>query len=162
MSHKDCQEDGEQDDIKPSQIPLLDDVVFDSSLAFKPPRRKPKRENYSLDLNADPPRVLDLFSGEPAPLAGAEEPSGEEKNDKDERDDGEKDERDERAATSVQPPSPVQRAESMIREEADRMVDNLVQEYSQEIVRRLRDELTALLDDLEADRPPDERGDDGT
>lgn len=140
MPEKDRQDDGEQGDIKPSQIPLLDDVVFDSSLALKPPRKKPKRENYSLDLNPDPPRVLDLFSGEPAPLADAEETSD--------------------AGKASPAPSAAERAESMMRAEATRMVDNLVQEYSQEIVRRLRDELTSLLDDLQSDIPRTDQDDD--
>jgi hypothetical protein len=38
------------------------------------------------------------------------------------------------------------------RAQADELVDNLVQQYSQEILQRLREELGALLADLEFDQ----------
>lgn len=44
--------------------------------------------------------------------------------------------------------------QARLREGADRVVDDLVREYSQEIVRRLKDELTNLLDDLATGEPP--------
>lgn len=44
-------------------------------------------------------------------------------------------------------------AAEKLRGSTEQMVDNLVAEYSQEIVSRLKQELTSLLDELE-DKPP--------
>lgn len=57
---------------------------------------------------------------------------------------------DEGQAAAVEPPS-LPHARQQLKQEASKVVDHLVQEYSQEILRRLRDELTHLLDDMDLD-----------
>ena len=42
--------------------------------------------------------------------------------------------------------------QAVLRAGAELMVDNLVKEYSQEIVERLRKELTSLLEELNIDK----------
>ncbi|MFT7688243.1 MAG: hypothetical protein ACI9FB_003605 [Candidatus Azotimanducaceae bacterium] len=106
----------------PAQIPLLEDVIYNTSLPFpaQPRRRK-------LDVIEDPskvPRVTDLFGGTPE-------------------------------TATAGPYSASYDAESIesarIKQQASQMIDTLVQEYSEEIVRRLRDELSSILDDLDLD-----------
>lgn len=59
------------------------------------------------------------------------------------------------AVAAAPPPNASPDNEARLRAGADRMVEDLVREYSQEIVSRLRDELTALLDELKTDKGPD-------
>ncbi len=42
-------------------------------------------------------------------------------------------------------------SEQELRDHAGEMIESLVQEYSKEIIRRLREELTGLLDELDRD-----------
>lgn len=173
MADKDQPDDNNR--IVPAQIPLLDDIVDDAELPPKP-RRKPKRENYDLDLTPDPPQSLDLFAEaeddvDPFGImqAGLEDDdididiSAEEIDailgDDDEWLDVADSEADTEANTEISEepdlpptvsPSPSP-SRDQLRTEAGKMVDHLVQEYSQEILTRLRDELTHLLDELDLD-----------
>ena len=106
----------EDDDKTPDQIPLLHDIVYDTSLPLKAPPR-PKRQARPLTSEHGPeydPDTLDLFK-----------------------------------------PNPTREE---IRAEADQIIEELVEEYSREIIDRFREELTpqlhGLLDDL--DTGPDE------
>ena len=118
------QPETEKVEIKTGQIPLLDDVVFNTELPFpKPKVKRPKPEQVS-DENA--PRPTDLFGGSPE-------------------------------TAQEGPLSPQYEARDLdgLRTSTEQMVDDLVAEYSQEIVKRLREELTTLLDDLnENDKKP--------
>lgn len=113
--------------VKPSQIPLLDDVF-----AGEQPRqsRKNKRdqENIELPLDPRPPRTPDLFAEQTWSAAAYV------------------------AAITTDKANPAH--EAMLRDQAGDIVESLVQEYSKEIIRSLREELTALLDELERDTPP--------
>ena len=60
-------------------------------------------------------------------------------------------------STSEENPRGIDR-EAILRAGADLMVENLIKEYSQEIVKRLRKELTSLLDELDIDE--EKSGDD--
>lgn len=120
-----------KDGDKPAQIPLLEDVIYNTSLPF-PAQPKIKRPSQALDASSAP-RVTDLFGGSPE------------------------------TATSG-PFSANYEAESIvsarIKQHSSQMIDSLVQEYSEEILRRLRDELSAILDDLAIDphaKPPTDR-----
>lgn len=112
--------------VPPAQIPLLDDVVYDTELPFTKPKIK-ARARVSVP-EEDIPRATDLFGGSPDTAQSG-------------------------------PMSPNYEAEDLdevsrsVRDRTDRVVDNLVAEYSQEIVERLRDELTAVLEDLKQDGP---------
>lgn len=118
---------------KTGQIPLLDDVVFNTSLPFPKPKPRPQKKELQ---EQNIPRATDLFGGSPE--------------------------------TAVSGPySPTYEAEDMdeatakLRNSTERVVDNLVAEYSQEIVSRLREELTSLLEELDdkaaksSELPPD-------
>ncbi len=104
-----------------SQIPLLNEIVFDSSLPLKPPPR-PRTTSTKLppgDHGPDyDPGTLDLF-----------ETSGS------------------RFQSLVE-----NQTEEELRAGASRMIDELVEEYSAEIMQRLREELTeqlgTILEDL--------------
>lgn len=112
---------------QPAQIPLLDDVVFDTELPFPKPQARPRRKPAA-DENA--PRATDLFGGSPETAQAGPLSNHYEAEDVDE--------------TTRQ-----------VRTSTDRVVEHLVAEYSHEIVERLRDELTAVLDDLKQDQKPD-------
>ena len=117
---KDSDSDGEKQ--HPAQIPLLEDVIYNTSLPFP---RHPRRKKSDLTKQVKPPMTTDLFGGSP------------------------------QTATSG-PYSANYEAESLIsakvKEHTSQVLDSLVQEYSEEIVRRLRDELSTLLDDLDIDK----------
>jgi hypothetical protein len=110
---------------KTGQIPLLDDVVYNTSLPFAKPRpRPPKPELQAQNI----PRATDLFGGSPdTAVEGPMSPQYEAKD--------------------------MDQAAEKLRGSTEQMVDNLVAEYSQEIVSRLKQELTSLLDELD-DKPP--------
>lgn len=117
-----------------SQIPLLQEFVFDSSLPLKPPPR-PHRTSTKRPIGDHgpyyDPETLDLFE-------------------------------DRESRTQ---PSDEQHTERELRAGSSRMIDDLVEEYSAEISRRLRRELTeqlgSILDDLaDADKGDLEDGED--
>ena len=125
----------DDDDKKtPGQIPLLNDIVFDTSLPLKAPPR-PKRDPQKNPLtkprkqNSYPPGydpdTLDLFGdlGLPDDIE-SEELSGE------------------------------------LRESADQFINDPVDEYSEMIGKRLREELTqqlsSILEDLNTRQKPEE------
>jgi hypothetical protein len=108
---------------QPAQIPLLDDVVFDTALPFPKPKPRPRLKPPA-DENA--PRATDLFGGSPETAQSGPLSNHYEAEDVDE--------------TTRQ-----------VRTRTDRVVEHLVAEYSHEIVERLRDELTAVLHDLKQD-----------
>lgn len=120
------------------QIPLLDDVVFDTEFPFTKPKTSKSTLNTSTAA-ADPlpssalpsspspleaeqaiPRATDLFGGSPDTAQSG-------------------------------PMSPSYQATDLdnLRNTTEQMVDSLVAEYSAEIVSRLKQELTTLLDDLQ-------------
>jgi len=112
----------------PVQIPLLEDVIYNTSLPFPPQSRRRKAEEDASKI----PLVTDLFGGMP------------------------------KTATAG-PYSVSYKAESItsakIKQQTSQMIDTLVQEYSEEIVHRLRDELSAILDELDLDnsKPSDKQ-----
>lgn len=118
-------ESGPKPSEKTGQIPLLDDVVYNTSLPFaKPKPRPPKPELQAQNI----PRATDLFGGSPdTAVEGPMSPQYEARD--------------------------MDQAAEKLRGSTEQMVDNLVAEYSQEIVSRLKQELTSLLDELE-DKPP--------
>ena len=121
----------EEEKRSPGQIPLLNDIVFDTSLPLKaPPRPKPRpqsggkqtRRSGSLPPGYDPD-TLDLFGDDLLPDdIEAEELAGE------------------------------------LRESADQVISELLDEYSEEISKRLREELThqlsSILEDLNTRQKP--------
>lgn len=108
-----------------AQIPLLDDVVFNTALPFPKPKARQKVPP-KIDQNA--PRATDLFGGSPE-------------------------------TAHLGPLSLHYKADDIdarttaVRSRTDRVVDTLVAEYSTEIIERLRDELSAVLNDLKQDSP---------
>lgn len=123
----------EEEPKKPGQIPLLNDIVFDTSLPLKAPPRpknqkadasKPAKRQKNLPPGYDPD-TLDLFSDDDLPEDfESEELSG------------------------------------GLRESADQVISELIDEYSEEIGKRLREELThqlsSILEDLNARQKPEE------
>ncbi len=115
----------------PAQIPLLDDIVDDGEV--QPPRRHKraprKRSARDHALNLHAPQTRDLFDTREQP----EDVPGDDNVD--------------------------HAARAELRAKADRVVDDLVAEYSSEILSRLRAELTEqlhlVLRDLEADSDDD-------
>lgn len=144
----------------PAQIPLLEDIV-DTGEPRNPARRPTRRSHYSLDLDLDPPApsTPDLFTPHTAdephhrtpppadyfdasPLPASDVPWS--------------------VVDNQLPVEPVPgeskaQKEERLRASASRVVDDLVREYSHEIVRRLRDELTSLLDELEEGKDANRR-----
>ena len=110
---------------KTGQIPLLDDVVYNTSLPFAKPKPQP-RPATPMEENA--PRPTDLFGGSPDTATTGPFSAGYDAEDMD-------------------------AVASRLRNGTERVVDNLVAEYSQEIVGRLRKELTTLLDELNDNEP---------
>lgn len=111
-----------------SQIPLLNEIVFDSSLPLKAPSspKRPTPAQQDKDHGPDyDPDTLDLFEDSAA-----------------------------RFQSFVN-----DHAEEELRAGANQMIENLVEEYSAEITRRLREELNdqlqAILEDLNTS-PKDE------
>lgn len=103
---------------QPAQIPLLDDVVFDTALPFPKPRPRLKPP---ADKNA--PRATDLFGGSPETAQSG-------------------------PLSNHYKAEDVNETTRQVRTRTDRVVEHPLAEYSQEIVERLRDELTAVLQDL--------------
>lgn len=117
-----------------SQIPLLNEIVFDASLSLKPPPR-PRRTSTKQPPGDHGPRydpeTLDLFEDHRPSLESLV----------------------------------ANHTEKELRAGASKIIDELVEEYSVEITRRLRLELTeqlgSILDDL-SDTPkrvPKDEGD---
>ena len=105
----------------PSQVPLLDNIVFNTSLPLKVTTKKPKP---SLRPGESVPRPTDLFGGTPetatlGPLSAQYQAHD------------------------------IDGKKTKVKAQASQVVDALVEEYSTEIVRRLKDELTTLLDELD-------------
>lgn len=122
--------DTSQVEAKTGQIPLLDDVVFDTDLPFpKPKLETPVRESV-LQENPEPeieqnvPRPTDLFGGSF-----------------------------ETAQTGPHAPAYDATDLDKLRSDTEQVVDHLVAEYSQEIVSRLKQELTSLLAELGEPEP---------
>ena len=105
----------------PSQIPLLDNIVFNTSLTLKVTTKKPKP---SLGPDESVPRPIDLFGGtsETATLG---------------------------PLSAQYQAEDIDSKRTKVEAQASQVVDALVQEHSTEIVRRLKDELTTLLDELD-------------
>lgn len=143
-------------EVKPAQIPLLEDVV--EPPAPKPKRRRRRKEDYALDLDPDPPLTRDLFPADDKtrPAATSERPqhlrwpssTGEDAKQPSAPADSTAE------APEAAEGKAVEDARQQLRARADRVVDDLVQEYSEEIIRRLREELTTLLDQLGKDVDP--------
>jgi len=145
---------GDSGEVKPAQSPLLEDVV--EPPAPEPKRRRRRKEDYALDLEPDPPLTHDLFPADdnkpaakperprhlrwPSSRADAKRPAAS----------ADSAAKDPKAAEG----KAADTARQQLRARADQVVDDLVQEYSEEIIRRLRQELTALLDDLSKDIDP--------
>ena len=117
----------EEDKPGVTQIPLMEDLVYDSSLPLKPPRRPPAKRGPPARINYSPnydPDTIDLFETDP----------------------GEPDIHLDESITAE------------LRQSADHLIDELVDEYTTEIGKRLRAELTeqlsSILNDLD---DPDER-----
>lgn len=121
----------DEDETKPSQIPLLDDIV-DPGKPVR--RRRPRREkNFDLNLEPDPPETGDLFAAL-------------EDTDRDHDDSVPAAHQSEAPASE---PAPERSRESALRAQADEVVDRLVKEYANDIIQRLRVELAQLLDELD-------------
>lgn len=129
-------DDEDEREAKPSQIPLLDEVV-DEGLPKKR-RRRPRREkNFDLDLEGDPPETGDLFGELLDDLsAGLNDDIG-------------------ATGAIASTPSPTAEpphkssSDTALRAHADEVVERLVKEYAHDIIHRLRDELTQLLTELD-------------
>ena len=106
---------------KTGQIPLLDEVVFNTSLPFPKPKPRPQKPELQ---EQNIPRATDLFGGSPDTAVSGPYAPTYEAEDMDE-------------------------ATTKLRQSTERVVDNLVAEYSQEIGSRLREELTSLLEELD-------------
>ncbi|MBD3647437.1 MAG: hypothetical protein HUJ31_08320 [Pseudomonadales bacterium] len=154
----------------PAQIPLLDDIVDEEELRrHAPPRRKrTPRNNHQTRLQ--PPETGDLFDqperdDEPQPANAEEEnrppetPMAPEKAATRQDDDQLEPVRYARAEPDTEPPAPDTR--DILKARADRMVEDLVAEYSSEIIGRLKSELTerlyAILEDLDIEPDDDSR-----
>ncbi|MBL4681098.1 MAG: hypothetical protein JKY88_10315 [Pseudomonadales bacterium] len=131
MTKKNDEEDKKNRETNPAQIPLLEDVIYNTSLSFTP-QPKLKKPSQALDA-ASAPQITDLFGGSPE-------------------------------TASSGPFSRHYEAESVesakIKQHTSHVIDSLVQEYSEEILRRLRDELSTILDDLSLDpqpKPPEDK-----
>ena len=111
-----------------SQIPLLQEIVFDSSLPLKPPprprRASPKPPPGDHGPHYDP-ETLDLFEDREPDV----------------------------------PPSLESHQRTELRAGASKMIDELVEEYSAEISRRLRVELTDQLGSILKDLSDTTEGD---
>ena len=120
---------------RPAQIPLLEDVVFHTSLPLPTQPRKRRAEDYRQPV-ADP-RAMDLFASSAektiqGSFSGASPAQTADK----------------QAINGT-----MEAAKGELRQKTASMIDSLVEEYSAEITRRLRDELTLLLDDLQRKKP---------
>lgn len=107
----------DQDDDKPqvSQIPLLNDIVYDNDLPLRPPP-KPRKRRKKQDARPDyDPDTIDLFE-------------------------------------DVVPPTD-------LRSEAEHLVSRVVDEYSREIISRLKEELTDQLHEILEDLAETDRKD---
>ncbi len=114
-----------KDEMIPAQIPLLDDVAFHTSLPL-PVKKRPV--NHKPALSEPAPRATDLFGG-----ANETEVSG--------------------SDMANSPAVEQDTIRKQLEEKTSVVIDSLVQEYSDEIVRRLRDELSSILNDLDLDGP---------
>ena len=127
--------DDDEQPAKPSQIPLLDDVVSEGKPVRR--RRRPKQEkNFDLNLDPDPPETLDLFGDLQDFFTDDETPE----------EDGPS------GSADAAPKTPP--AGEDIRAQASEVVDRLVREYAEDMVLRLRSELTQLLEELGDDPAP--------
>ena len=127
--------DDYDNNVPPAQIPLLDDVVFHTSLPLPVTPRRRRAEDHP---QQPAPTTTDLFikkhRSNKTRLPGTKP-----------------------EVTNIDQAKPSDSAVADVKRQIDAqassMIDTLVAEYSQEIVRRLRDELTALLDDLDNKKP---------
>jgi len=122
---------------KPSQIPLLDDVVSEGK-PVRRRRRKPRRENFNLHLEPEPPEIGDLFDDLEHLDDHLDAPPGD----------------DDSGPSAETPPRPATEPTQSLRTRADAVVDRLVKEYAHDMIHRLRDELTQLLDELDERETP--------
>ena len=105
----------------PSQIPLLDNIVFNTSLTLEVTTKKPKP---GLGPDESVPRPTDLFgdTSETATLG---------------------------PLSAQYQAQDIDSKRTKVEAQASQVVDALVQGHSTEIVRRLKDQLTTLLDELD-------------
>ena len=122
------QPDLEPPRVKPGQIPLLDDVVFNTELPFPRSAAKTRKAKPERAVDENAPRPTDLFGGSPETAQSGPLSADYAAKDMDE-----------------------------LRNSTEEMVDNLVAEYSQQIVSRLRQELTSLLEELDEPKPDPEK-----
>ena len=118
---------------RPAQIPLLEDVVFHTSLPLRDPPRRRRADDPEQQIAG--PLSQDLF-GIPSNkehLSGAQQDQTQEKTEPDEE--------------------IIEGIKGELRHKTSSIIDSLVDEYSTEIIRRLRDELTLLLTDMENKKP---------
>ncbi|HIG39814.1 MAG: hypothetical protein ABGY96_11135 [bacterium] len=120
---------------RPAQIPLLEDVVFHTSLPIPDPPRRRRANDHERQIVA--PQMPDLFSGSPE-TAGMKPPASTDPAHLN------RNESDEEITEGIK---------GELRQKTSTIIDSLVDEYSTEIVRRLRDELTSLLADMENKKP---------
>lgn len=157
---------------RPVQIPLLEDIV-DAGAATRRVLRNLRRLDHSPDLQPEPAPTHEPFDADLPESPASQAP--------DDRDHGVEDAPtdagdidvtalfdgapvpasrvpwsvvDETFTVDAEPMESAEEREARLRAGANRVVDNLVREYSEEIVRRLRDELSALLDDLDTSTDP--------
>ena len=127
--------------VSPSQIPLLEDV-FNASLPNPAPPKRRRAEDHNetvttaaqtADLFADPAATAskasqsDIYSATLDPKTVDPETLDPETLDEE----------------------TVEAVKGKLRQKTESIIDSLVEEYSVEILRRLRNELTSVLDDLE-------------
>lgn len=149
----------------PAQIPLLDDVVDEEELrqhAPAPPRRRRAPRNPG--MNPQPPQTGDLFHEPDEAAAESREPAQSRNDDRPWQSPARPDSTDgDGQVDPIEYARPGQRADTrdMLKLRADRMVEDLVAEYSLEIIGRLKSELTerlyAILEDLNIDQDDDSR-----
>ncbi len=124
---EDPQKKGEQTTTPPSQIPLLEDVVDPLSTTSEA-GQKSKRGQKHITPDLDPldKPLATDLFGDPI------------------------------HSYAVNPVNDNQINEEALHTQATEVVNSLVKEYSHEIVRRLRNELTSVLNDLSEEKPASE------
>lgn len=127
---------------QPSQIPLLDDVVSEGKPVRRRRRKTREEKNLEIDLNPEPPETGDLFDDLDASTTPTDESARRDLTD------------DLSAVDSTEDAATPSQAGHSLRSQADAVVDRLVKEYARDMIHRLRDELTQLLDELDEDGRP--------
>lgn len=129
--------DTEEEAIKPTQIPLLNDIVTNQ------PRRKPianKQVQKKPFLAGSGYGTADLFAADSEPLTPGDSHHNEAA-DKDVPGKGE----------GVEESTDQTLDKDQIQEQTSAVFDSLVESYPKEVLRHLRDELTSLLAELDSE-----------